>query len=92
VEKITHRFDARYKKWYNKGDFMIVIKKYKNRKYYCNGNYQTLKDIVEIIKGGNSIQVINHENKDITNETLKTVLTTQNFTNQDLISLINNRG
>jgi len=55
----------------------IVIKKYPNRKLYNTGSasYISYKDIVEMIKGGDSVSVVDNRTKaDITRFTLTQIL------------------
>ena len=55
----------------------IVIKKYPNRKLYNTGSasYISYKDIVEMIKGGDSVAVVDNRTKqDITRFTLTQIL------------------
>lgn len=66
----------------------MKITKYKNRKYYANGRYFTLIEIVELLKQGIEIQVINYKNEDVTNETLKQALTKVNFSNEELVAIL----
>jgi polyhydroxyalkanoate synthesis repressor PhaR len=55
----------------------IIIKKYPNRKLYNTGSasYISYKDIVEMIKGGDSVSVVDNRTKaDITRFTLTQIL------------------
>lgn len=56
---------------------MRIIKRYANRKLYDTetSGYVTLPEILEIVKSGASLQVLDHESgKDFTNITLKNAM------------------
>lgn len=68
-----------------------LIKKYENRKLYCTTSsaYVTLEKIGSLVREGQNIRVVcNQSQKDITGEVLKAVISTQDVSVADLISLI----
>jgi len=70
---------------------MHVIKRYLNRKLYSvsESAYITLPDLKEIVKRGETIQVIDNATKqDITLQTLKMILPLLSLGVSDIINLI----
>jgi polyhydroxyalkanoate synthesis regulator protein len=70
---------------------MHVIKRYLNRKLYSvsESAYITLLDLKEIVKRGETIQVIDNATKqDITLQTLKMILPLLSLGVNDIINLI----
>lgn len=53
-----------------------MIKKYKNRKYYSTNlaKYVNLKDIIDLYKIDNSLQVVDYLGNDITKSTLQSAV------------------
>lgn len=68
-----------------------VIKRYGNRKLYCtdSGRYVTLAELALSIKKGDDISVKDHQTgKDLTNNTLKSLIAVLDVDTQTLIDLI----
>lgn len=73
-------------------DNIRVIKRYSNRKLYdtVTSKYVTLNNILDYVKGGDSIQVVSNTTKaDITREVLFNALVEQEKTKVDGISVEN---
>lgn len=68
----------------------IKVKKYANRKLYIpKEGYVTIETIADIIKAGNTVEVIHNKTKeDVTNDVLKEVLTRAEMNNETLQGLI----
>lgn len=71
---------------------MRIIKKYNNRKLYDTKlkRYTTLPEIAELIRMGIELEVVNAQDKDVTNETLKQAITKLNIDNRTLSDIIYN--
>ena len=69
---------------------MIIIKKYKNRKLYntTTHKYITNKEVIDLIKEGKDLQILNHLNVDITVATLLASLKFATFISYDTIKLL----
>ncbi|HLD89516.1 MAG TPA: polyhydroxyalkanoate synthesis regulator DNA-binding domain-containing protein [Patescibacteria group bacterium] len=69
----------------------MLIRKYKNRKMYCSELNRCLKlnDISKLVKKDITLQVLDYNDVDVTNEILKMILVNCNIPIQQLIELIN---
>ncbi len=70
---------------------MAVIKRYPNRKLYHldNKQYITLEQIAELIRNGETVQVVEHSSgEDVTTRTLSQIILEQEKRNTGMVSLV----
>lgn len=73
----------------------VNLKKYDNRKLYApvgelsdQGHYVTLKDVAQVIREGNKVQISDKGGNDVTNEVLTQVVASMKLSNGTLVKLI----